>query len=151
MRPDDGLVQDYKILSVDKATGILTISAIRLDITRWDLSLIDRISIQDLNRKNGRLAYRQSLIQGYGVSSTDVQLTGWIKFDDDRDALKMTEPVFYLYLGEAMYWGELKVQYWGLLLENDPTRNGAFRRVGMGSLLDFEPLKTLERQDTAIA
>jgi hypothetical protein len=150
-RPDDGLVRACKVLSVDRAAGILTVSAIRVDIGRWELSSRDRVSTQDLNGKEGRLAYRQPLIQGYGVSSTDLQVTGWIEFDDDRDALRMTEPVFYLHLGKATYWSGPTVQYWGLLVEKHPTRDGAFKRVGMGSLLDFEYSRTLERQDTAIA
>jgi hypothetical protein len=150
-RPDDGLVPDCEIHDVDKATGVLAISAIRLDITQWDLSPMDRVSIHDLNGKSKRLAYRQPLIQGYRVSSTDLQLSGWIEFDDDRSALMTAAPVFYLHLAEAMYWHEPKAQYWGLLLENHPERDGAFRRVGMGSLWNCELLKTSKRQVTAIA
>lgn len=78
-------------------------------------------------------------------------MTGWIEFDDDRDALTTTESIFYLHLAETMYWSEPHCQYWGLLLETHPTRYGAFKRVGMGSLLNFEILKSLDREDTAIA
>lgn len=67
-RPDDGLGRDCKVLGIDEATGILTISAIRVDITQWDLSPMHRVSMDDLNGKNGRLAYRQPLIQGYAVA-----------------------------------------------------------------------------------
>ena len=150
MRPDDGLNQQCKVLGVDEASGALTISAIRLDIAHWDLSLMERVSFDDLQGKKGRLAYRQPLIQGYAVNSSDVQVTGWIEFDDDRDALSMTSPVFYLHMGESSYWHEPQIQYWGLLLENHPARDGAFRRVGMGSLWGSEYLTTLERQDTAV-
>ena len=54
-------------------------------------------------------------------------------------------------LASAIYWNEPQVQYWGILIENHPTREGAFKRVGMGSLWDCEFLKTLEREDVAIA
>jgi hypothetical protein len=112
---------------------------------------MDRVSVHDLQGKNGVRAYRQPLIQGYAVSATDVQITGWIEFDDERDALALPQPVFYVHLAEASYWDAPQVQYWGLLLHRHPSRSGAFKRVGMGSLWGSEFTKTLDRRDTRIA
>ena len=152
MRPDEDLEQTCKVIGIDNATRILSISAIKLDIGQWDLSLMDRIPNQEYQGQKGRFAYREPVIQGYRVSSKhDAQLKGWIEYDDDRDAAKLTEPVYYLHLASAIYWNEPQVQYWGILIENHPTREGAFKRVGMGSLWDCEFLKTLEREDVAIA
>lgn len=150
-RPDDGLSRYCKIGGIDKATGVLTISAWRVDITQWDLSPMKRVSMEDLNGKKGRLAYRQPLIQGYAVNSTDGHVTGWIEFDDDRDALIKSKPIFYLHLAETTYWTDPMTQYWGLLLETHPTREGAIKRVGMASLFEIGDLQFPERQNTAIA
>jgi len=151
MRPDELMMCDCEVLGVDEDTGVLTVSTIRIDITHWDFSLMEKVPLHELRNEKGRLAYRQPLVQGYSVGSADTQLAGWIEFDDERDALEITQPIFYMHLGKATYYTEPKVQYWGILLERHPTRNGAFKRVGMGSLYDSDFLKGLERQETAIA
>jgi hypothetical protein len=150
-RPDDGFVRECKVLGVDRATGVLNISAIRIEIMHWDFTPTRRVSTPELNSYSNGLAYRQPLIQGYGVTSADMRVKGWVEFDDERDATKLESPCFYLHLGYATYWRGPKVQYWGLLLERHPTKTGAFKRIGMASLEDIDFSKTPERQEAAIA
>ncbi|KAH7079883.1 heterokaryon incompatibility protein-domain-containing protein [Paraphoma chrysanthemicola] len=150
-RPDDGLSQDCKVIGVDAETGILRVSAVRIDIAPWKLTSTARVSQQDLEGAAGARAYRGHLIQAYEVDAGDGKTTGWIEFDDERDALTMAKEVFFINLAEANYWDEPKVQYWGLLLEYHPTRDDVFKRVGMGSLWGSELFKNLDRQETAIA
>ncbi|KAH7086185.1 heterokaryon incompatibility protein-domain-containing protein [Paraphoma chrysanthemicola] len=150
-RPDEGLNRGCKVIGVDAETGILRLSAVRIDIASWKLTLTGRVSQQDLEGLAGIRAYRGHLIQAYEVDIGDGKTNGWIEFDDERDALTMTKEVFFIYLAEANYWHEPQIQYWGLLLEYHPTRDDAFKRVGMGSLWGSELFKNLEQQEMAIA
>jgi hypothetical protein len=150
-RPEDGLRTRCKVLRVDEATGILNIEAKRLNISHLILSAIEKVPTKDLIGEMALLSYRQPLVHGHAIGLKDENPYGWIEFDDDRDALGRTEPVFFLYLGEAEYWTAPKAQYWGLLLVKDPAQEDVFTRVGMGSAWDLGWMDDVECERTAIS
>lgn len=150
-RQDVMFSQECKVLGVDEATGILSIEAERSNISHLILSAMGKIPNKDLIGENGRLAYRRPLVQGYAIDAKDEESCGWVEFDDDRDSLQRTEPIFFLYLAAAEYYcAAPNIQHWGLLLVKDPALGNVFNRVGMGSVWDLDWMESVERERTAI-
>src|SRR5262249_15158642 len=85
-RPDHGFCRHCKVLGVEECTGILSIEAKILDISHLILFAMEKLFIRDLMRQHSRLPYRQPLAQGYAIGLKDEEPSGWIEFDDDRDA-----------------------------------------------------------------
>ncbi|VUC29064.1 unnamed protein product [Clonostachys rosea] len=137
MRQDD-FSQYCKVLGVSEMSGILTIEAKVADISHLILHAMRRNGHKDLMGQNGHSTYRQPLIQGYSVGSKCQEPYGWIEFDDDRDALSMPEPIFFVHLADGEYYSSPLIQHWGLILVRENGYNNRYNRVGMGSLWDFK-------------
>jgi hypothetical protein len=149
--PHHSLTSHCRVVGVDGECGVLKIEAKIFDISNLSLSLMEKVSLEQLEGGKGLVAFRAPLVQGYRIGVTSDSPQGWIEFDDNRDVLARNRPLYFLHLMEAEYSSEIQVQHWGILLEEDERRRGVFGRVGLGTLWNLHDLERTQKQEVAIA
>ncbi|KAF2810966.1 HET-domain-containing protein [Mytilinidion resinicola] len=119
-----------EILGLNKTTGRLSVRAQRIEISRYFAkSFDDEESFTPLRARANHWSGRY-------IAALDNDPSGWALFDDGRDFIDSTKPVFFLVIAAVFLYVTPTFEIYGLLVVKDLSVKDGYVRVGVGAVSD---------------